>query len=793
MQKKFLVSVFFILIYICAVPVAFSQASEDVGNSHATTCADLGIKVIEGLVSIDVRDGEICCVLQEIARKAKIGLDISDDINGKVTIKANAVPLKDVLKRLCENRAVVFEYQPEKQAYRIISVGAYSGRNEKKSEKREFDRHKHRQKQKTSGQLFSLERKKRRAGSMKESTERIYDSKGRLLCKPGELLVKFKEGVAKKQIADLHKSLGSTVLRRIDRLRLERIKLKDGLSEREAIKAYMASGIVMVAERHALRYANVTPNDTYFGDQWGLAKIRAPEAWDFTQGSPEVIIAVIDTGVDYFHPDLVNNMWVNRAELEGVAGEDDDGNIYVDDIYGWDFADNDSYPVDIDSHGTHVAGIIAAEGNNGIGVAGVCWHAKIMVLKVQADESDSMLEWDIIEAISYAIDNGAQIVNCSFGGEGSEGNENELNAFVDLKNNHILAVCAAGNEGVNTDEAGNENYPSCYSLKNIISVAASDQDDHLASFSSSESSNYGKTSVDVMAPGKGIKSTIPASSYTVASVGVNDVSYTAYGMAFAGITGVEGITGILYDCGKGYPHNFPPDGINGNIALIERGKIDDSYPDFYFSEKVSNAQAAGAAAVIIYNNVSSDDLSNSLRAFDNWTLGASGTWSPVVCISREDGLFLLNVMNTTSQAIVVNRLGNTSSFFGNMSGTSMAAPHVAGIAGLILSKNPWLDYSAVKSAILDTVDKIPGVSDKMVSGGRLNALNALCSVNTVPGDLSFNGMTGLDDAIIAIQIISELHPTICSVCIATQIDVNGDGRIGLEEAIFILQYVSGLR
>ena len=781
MQKKFLVSVFFILVYICTVPVAFSLTFEGIGDSHAPTCADLGIQVIDGLVSMDVRDAEIRCVLQEIARKAKIALDISDDIDGKVTISAKALPLKDILKRLCENRAVVYQYIPEKKTCQIISVGAYSRGKSEKDKAPPTDKlslNDDIQKQESSRPDKKLE-------SARE--ERLYDSRGRLLYKPGELLVKFKKGATEKQIADLHKSLGSTVLRRIDRLRLERIKLREGFREQEAIEAYFASGFVEIAERHALRYANATiPNDEYFGEQWGLTKIRAPEAWDFTTGNSDIIIAVIDTGVDYSHPDLAKNIWVNRAELEGTAGVDDDNNNYVDDIYGWDFADNDSNPMDMDihGHGTHVAGIIAAEGNNAMGIAGVCWNAKIMALKVQADNGVDMEDLDIIEAIHYAIDNGAQIVNCSFGGEGPLV-ESERDAFVDLQNNHILAICAAGNDGTNNDNT--PEYPASYELGNIIAVAASDQSDNLASFS-----NYGEKSVDVMAPGVGIKSTIPAGTYSEASVTLVDTSgttaYTALGMAYAGTTDEAGITKLAYDCGLGNFSSDFPSQVNENIAIIARDHV------ITFAQKTTNAQNAGAIAVIIYNDESgnfSGDLCPPPEGSD---------WVPVVSISNADGedLITLILENPTLTVTLVNKPVNEASSYGEKQGTSMAAPHVAGIAGLILSKNPTLDYSAVKSAILDTVDKINPIdpadlSKEILTGGRLNALNALCSVNTLPGDLFFNGMVGLDDAIIAIQIISGLHPTICPVCIATQIDINRDGRIGLEEAIYVMQEIAGLK
>ncbi|MDA3832427.1 MAG: S8 family peptidase, partial [Spirochaetales bacterium] len=592
MQKKVLILVFLIfIIFLCTVPAMVSMASEDVGNSQSPVNADLGIEVTDGLISMDVRNAEIRSVLQEIARKAKIELDISDDIDGKVTISVKALPLKDILKRLCENRAVVYQYIPEKKTCRIISVGAYSKGKSEKDKVLLTDKllpgHN------MQGQASRHSNKKLEF----VQEERLYDSRGRLLYKQGEILVRFKTDATEKQIADLHKSMGNTVARGIARIRLQRIRLREGLSERDAIKAYMSSGIVEVAERHALRYADATvPNDEYFGDQWGLEKIRAPEAWDITTGNSEIIIAVIDTGVDYSHPDLINNIWKNVAEqigdangdgYPGAKGVDDDGdglidedsqgrqpgdvgytndlkddddeNGYVDDIYGWDFADNDADLMDIDGHGTHVAGIIAAEGNNGLGVAGVCWNAKIMVLKVQADDSEYMEGWDIIEAMHYAMDNGARIVNCSFGGERYEYAEN--GAIAELKEAGIIAVCAAGNAYAD-EERDNDiqpQYPASYELKNIIAVAASDLNDDLADFS-----NYGLTSVDVMAPGDGIKSTIPASSYTDASVTIGSVTEPcmAYGMQFAGLTNEAGITGTLYDCVKGYSGEFPS-GVSG--------------------------------------------------------------------------------------------------------------------------------------------------------------------------------------------------------------------------------------
>ena len=448
-------------------------------------------------------------------------------------------------------------------------------------------------------------------------------------------MVRFKEGTTAEQISALHQSFGNTMIKSIGRLRLQQVKLKEGLSIQEAIALYTVSEIVENAEAHVLRYPNKTiPNDTNFPNQWGLDRIQVPEVWDIVKGNPDLIIAVIDTGVDYLHPDLGNNIWMNPAELNGSADADDDENGYLDDILGWDFAgsnkdnpnDSDNDPIDTDTggHGTHVAGIIAAEANNGRGVAGVNWNTKIMALKVKADDSKFIEDFDVIQAIYYAMDMGARIVNCSFGGENDS--VNEKNAFADLENAEILAVCAAGNgddsgNGIDTDGLI-KNYPSSYPFDNIISVAAGDSNDNLAGFS-----NYGFTSVDLMAPGVDIESTVSGSSYTQASVTANSggtaYNFTADGMSFAGTTDSVGISALAYDCGLGYPENFPAE-VNGNIALIQRGVI-------HYSEKAANAINAGAVAVIIYNNVTG--------SFEG-TLEKPGAWPVVVSISQEDGVQL---------------------------------------------------------------------------------------------------------------------------------------------------------
>jgi subtilisin family serine protease/subtilisin-like proprotein convertase family protein len=255
-----------------------------------------------------------------------------------------------------------------------------------------------------------------------------------------------------------------------------------------------------------------TPNDPDFSDLWGLsqpndADIDAPEAWDISTGSG-VIVAVIDTGIDYNHPDLADNVWVNAGEIPG-DGIDNDNNGFVDDIHGWDPRNGDGDPMDGHSHGTHVAGTIAAVGNNGTGVVGVAYDAQVMGIKI-FDDSGSTTDAAIIEGINYVTEmrlRGENIVvsNNSWGG-GPFGQAER--AAIEAHNNAgILFAAAAGNDYGNNNDS-NPHYPSNYNLPGIVSVASSNSSDGASSFT-----NYGPTTVDLAAPGSDILSTVPGGGY----------------------------------------------------------------------------------------------------------------------------------------------------------------------------------------------------------------------------------------------------------------------------------------
>jgi len=239
-----------------------------------------------------------------------------------------------------------------------------------------------------------------------------------------------------------------------------------------------------------------------------ISDVDAPEAWNLRTDCQEATIAVLDTGADLNHEDLLDNIWLNTDETENAL--DDDANGYVDDTIGWDFVNNDNDPTDDYDpyyHGTHVLGIVAANGNNGIGTTGICWSASVMILKTLDSAGEGTVS-DEIDAIDYAIENGAKIINMSFGGYGYS--EAEFDAITRARDAGVLLVAAVGNLGRDNDLA--PVYPACYELENIISVAATDLTDHLADLS-----NYGAYSVDVAAPGVSIYSTKPGDSYQYGS------------------------------------------------------------------------------------------------------------------------------------------------------------------------------------------------------------------------------------------------------------------------------------
>ena len=353
-------------------------------------------------------------------------------------------------------------------------------------------------------------------------------------------------------------------------------------------------GVTAAEPNYEYRIAAV-PNDPRFGEQYAQnntgqsagtadADVDNPEAWDTTIGGTGAVVAVIDSGVDYRHPDLYRNIWINQDEIPPAVrgtltdtdgdgkitfwdlnaaanagkvadlnangyvdggdligtsarqgwedGLDNDGNGKADDLIGWDFANNDNDPFDDNNHGTHVAGTIGAVGNNGVGVAGVAWKAQIMPLKfLSAGGSGSTAA--AVNAVNYSVGEGAGVSNNSWGGGGfSQTLYDAINAG---RAAGQVFVAAAGNNGSNNDATAN--YPSNYNLPNVVAVAATDRRDALASFS-----NYGRATVDLAAPGVSILSTTPNNTYSV---------FSGTSMATPQVAGVFALVRNLYPAETG--------------------------------------------------------------------------------------------------------------------------------------------------------------------------------------------------------------------------------------------------
>ncbi len=411
-----------------------------------------------------------------------------------------------------------------------------------------------------------------------------------------------------------------------------------GMSPDMAQSVLASNANVAGFERDAVHQFNATPNDPQVGQLWGLensgqtggmadADIDAAAAWGISTGSRNVVVAVVDTGVDWRHSDLAANVWTNAREVAG-NGIDDDGDGLVDDVYGYNFAGNTGDPMDDNGHGTHVAGTIAAVGNNGMGVSGINWAGSIMALKfLGADGSGSTS--DGIRAINYATMQrvrygvNVRVINMSWGGGGFSSALRDAIQAAGAAG--ILSVAAAGNSARNNDAI--PQYPSSYDAASLLAVAATDSRDNLASFS-----NYGAASVDLAAPGVSILSTYPNNRYV------------------------------------------------------------------------------------------------------------------------------------------------------NLSGTSMATPHVAGVAALAWSVSPNASVAEIKNALLGGVDRVAGLSGKVATGGRLNAYNTLRLLNTqdprapVVGslDVSPGSLTAGTLATLTARSVSDSDGSVSGVWFYQ--DSNGDGQ-----------------
>jgi subtilisin family serine protease len=382
---------------------------------------------------------------------------------------------------------------------------------------------------------------------------------------PGEVIVQFRAGASRAAERRVDARVGARVVERFGALGMQVAKVPRGLSVAAATRRYEADPTVAFAEPNYLRYPSLLPGDARFAELFGLhstgqshpvtdtpyggapaphrasddADIDAAEAWEAQTGNGTVI-AVIDTGVDVDHPDLANQLWMNPGETcPGCEanGLDDDANGHIDDVHGWDFANDDNTLLSSNGffgydHGTHVAGTIAAELDDTTGVVGVCPGCRIMVLKIARDSDGAMPLSAELGAINYAKEQGARIANMSYGGPAWSNAEREA-----IRTSGLLAVVAAGNDSLDNDMAlaadldgdgqadvFSPSYPASFALSNILTVGASNDEDKnaystecnavLGSKPRCAFTNWGHDSVDLSAPGVDITSTVPDGTWT---------------------------------------------------------------------------------------------------------------------------------------------------------------------------------------------------------------------------------------------------------------------------------------
>jgi thermitase len=550
---------------------------------------------------------------------------------------------------------------------------------------------------------------------------------------PGELLVRFKPQLPSAQVSSVLGAEAAEVqakLPAVPGLRL--VDLPADTSVRDGVSDFEQSPQVLYAEPNYRRQLFDLPSDPLFPKQWALrndgqdvfgvrglggADEHVTAAWQTQTGSSGVIVAMADTGMALNHPDLRGNLWTNPGEIPG-NGIDDDGNGFRDDVHGWDFADNDADPSDsIDQdqgHGSMIAGIIGAEGNNGVGVAGINWDVSLMPVRTPLSVAGEL------SAFAYAANNGARVLNYSAGS--SQASASELAAINAYSN--VLFVIAAGNDRSNND--ANPIYPCSYSSVNIICVASTNQGDGLSSFS-----NFGPTSVDLAAPGENILSTFPAGGF---SDQLRD-SFGQLPLSARWKAGGKGRKwGLTRRLDRGYSLADSPHGRyrNKTNSWIRSNAIDLSAQRscvLGFFVKVSTASRKDRLVVEASRR---DKHFRHLHSYSGKHHGIrilflprSFDGKPSVHLrfrlrtddkGRGDGAYVDNV-ELSCQA--------SADTYAYEDGTSFSSPQVAGAAGLVLAQHPGYSTAEVRSAVLAGVDPLPGLFGKVATGGRLDVAGAV--------------------------------------------------------------------
>ena len=570
--------------------------------------------------------------------------------------------------------------------------------------------------------------------------------------KPGyvsnELLVQFKSDVVTAEQSQIIAATGAKVMQRLGKQqRFTRIKLKEGQSFQQAMSLYQADPNVASVQPNFLYYAQTVPNDADYDQLWGLSNpnpngydVDAELAWDHITNCDSNIVAVLDTGIDYTHQDLATNMWDGTS-----AGYPNHGYDFIGDSVFNATPDNDPIPMGaVEEHGTHVAGTIAAIGNNTNGITGVCWQAQIMAVRV-LDSAGTGSTSTMIQGIYFAVDHGAKIINMSLGYQGVF-DQAFSNAISYARDNDVVVVVAAGNEGTNNDLTSF--YPCNFTHANLLCVAALDQNYALASFS-----NYGATSVDVAAPGVDIYSTVPAGQ----TINANDpnegttswVSNNGHWITDQCIFNVNGIptplttlinpyswcdqTGEYVAIAKDNIYKtFDLGGSSGRAALFYQPFIEtEAGADFFLTafDATGGIPFDGLNDNVLLQFSGTNDTGNTYFIHD---LTACRTSSCTIGFRLESNS-QVQLGGIGIPIVVISTLDNGGNTFMTSQGTSMATPHVTGIAAMLRAYNPDYTYADTVAAIKQGGEYVSALAGITSTSNAVNAMGSLSYINPPTG------------------------------------------------------------
>jgi thermitase len=572
---------------------------------------------------------------------------------------------------------------------------------------------------------------------------------------PGQVTVKFRDGVDRGASLHAHGA-------RLDRGLVPHgpvlVDLPEGQSVPDAVAAMKRDPRVEYAEPDYYRHALSLPNDPLFGQQWGLRNtgqivhdvagtagddIHAPEAWQRTTGSPDVKVAVLDSGMTWGQPDLAPNLWRNPGESGGGKesnGVDDDGDGFVDDWRGWDFVQQDNDPIDNAGHGTATSATIAARGDNGIGMAGVAWQASIIPVRVLDNNASGRCS-DFAAAYSYAAKVGARVVNLSAGGQHLC--QAERDAIEAAPN--VLFVFGSGNDSLTTAD-----FPCAFPSPNIVCVGATDSSDAPAGYS-----NFNPVSVDLAAPGTSMVVAWPKAGpvYEIFKDGfetpldgrwrtdgtLNTWARTSTGARTGSWALTDSPQGDYAANTDSYVYLMQPLDLRGRRGCMANVQLNRKLsPNPPSSEGAEDALVAEVSVDGVNWGRRPHAITGVTSGYELWQIDLSeleGRDNP-------PGRFRFNLFTDDSHnydgvylddfrvacSATVETYTGAADEFDYDTGTSYSAPLVSGVAVLLLSLDPGLSPADLKQKLLSSVDPIPALAGKTVTGGRLNAAKAVATI-----------------------------------------------------------------